>query len=98
MSESAETLVTISYRKDGKTYLASMPSAHAEWAEEMLNTDREAVERAAAEKAWDSGYTCGFYDREKLSGDSRDASEGSTENPYRAEAYRQERGEHGNES
>jgi phage terminase large subunit-like protein len=51
MSDEPEKLVTISYRKDGKTYLMAMPSDHAEWAEEMLNLDREAVERAAAEKA-----------------------------------------------
>lgn len=44
-------LVTITYRKDGKTYLLSMPSGHAEWAEEMLSLDLAEVERAAAEKA-----------------------------------------------
>lgn len=32
--------------------------------------------------AWDEGYTRGFYDREKLNGDSRDASEGASENPH----------------
>lgn len=36
-------------------------------------------------EAWDSGYTRGFYDRERLSPDmpGRDASEGATPNPYR---------------
>lgn len=36
-------------------------------------------------EAWDEGYTRGFYDRELLSGDSRDACEGASENPYRGE-------------
>jgi len=35
-------------------------------------------------KVWDEGYTRGFYDRERLSGDSRDASEGATDNPHHA--------------
>ena len=38
----------------------------------------------SAREVWDEGYTRGFYDREKLTGDSRDASEGSSENPYAA--------------
>ena len=50
-------LVTISYRKDGKDYLLSMPSDHAEWAEEMLSLDLAEVERVAAEKAWDEGWS-----------------------------------------
>lgn len=49
--EVTPALVTISYRKDGKDYLLSMPSDHAEWAEEMLSLDRAAVERVAAVKA-----------------------------------------------
>ena len=53
MSENSPALVTIRYRKDGKTYLLSLPSEHAEWAEEMLSLDLADVERAAAEKAWD---------------------------------------------
>ena len=38
-------------------------------------------------EAWDTGYTRGFYDRERLSPDTpgRDASEGATPNPYRQE-------------
>lgn len=41
-NEPTPELVTISYHKDGKDYLLSMPSDHAEWAEEMLNSDRAA--------------------------------------------------------
>lgn len=33
-------------------------------------------------RVWDEGYTVGFYAREGLSGDSRDASEGGGTNPY----------------
>lgn len=38
--------------------------------------------RDAAE-VWGEGYDRGFYDREQLPGDSRDASEGASGNPYR---------------
>lgn len=37
-------------------------------------------ERDAAK--WDEGYTRGFYDREMMPGEVRDASEGPSENPY----------------
>lgn len=33
-------------------------------------------------EAWDEGYTRGFYDREVMPGEARDASEGPSENPY----------------
>lgn len=42
----------------------------------------EVREQVAAE-VWDEGYSVGFYAREALPGDSRDASEGSGTNPYR---------------
>ena len=44
---------------------------------------REVLRQKA--EAWDSGYTRGFYDRERLSPDmpGRAASEGATPNPYR---------------
>lgn len=55
----------------------------------LLGAAIEAADRRIAEleaeraATWDEGYTRGFYDREKLSGDSRDASEGASDNPYR---------------
>lgn len=52
-----EKFATITYSRDGRTYLISMPSEHAEWAEEMLNLDLAEVERAAAEKAWSEGWS-----------------------------------------
>ena len=39
---------------------------------------------ARVESAWDAGYTRGFYDREVMPGEVRDASEGPSVNPYRA--------------
>ncbi len=42
--------------------------------------ERDAHVRA---EAWDEGYTSGFYDREVMPGEVRDASEGPSENPYR---------------
>lgn len=98
-------LVTISYRKDGKNYLLSMPSDHAEWAEEMLNLDREAVERAAAEKAVremaeyltvktvDPAYEGQGNDGEFGSGFYQGVRSCRRALRARAEAYRQERGE-----
>lgn len=47
----SDYLVTITYQRDGKTYMVSMPSSHAEWAEEMLSTDLYEVRRQAAEEA-----------------------------------------------
>lgn len=42
------------------------------------------VELAAAEKAWDEGFSRGFYRGQILSGDY-DASEAGISNPYRRE-------------
>lgn len=44
----------------------------------------QAHDRQVAAKAWDEGYTRGFYDRELMHGEVRDASEGPSENPYAA--------------
>lgn len=64
----------------------------AETAEANRVVEREGARAAlrevlpeVAREVWDEGYTRGFYDREKLTGDSRDASEGSSENPYEKE-------------
>ena len=49
----------------------------------------DAIRQAKAE-AWDEGYTRGFYDREMMPGEVRDAAEGPSENPYRADRFERE--------
>lgn len=49
----------------------------------LTQSPTDALEAAKA-AAWDEGYTRGFYDREMLHGEVRDASEGASDNPYRA--------------
>lgn len=50
-----------------------------------LLSEHERLDDIRAE-AWDEGYTRGFYDRETMPGEVRDASEGPSENPYHADA------------
>lgn len=47
--------------------------------------DLKSHDAEVAAAAWDEGYTRGFYDREVMHGEVRDASEGPSDNPYRAD-------------
>lgn len=89
MSDKPEKLVTISYRKDGKTYLLSMPSEHAEWAEEMLSLDVAEVERAAAARALEEAADADDRQADYLIDTMPDAFSGLTKERFhkREEAY-----------